>query len=147
MPTYQVSDIANYFLFKAEQDGQELLSNMKLQKMIYYAQGLHLAIDEGPLFHDEMEAWTYGPVAPAIYHKYKEFGSGGIPPDDDFDSNIIDDDTREFLDEVFDVFGQFSAIRLMDLSHSDQCWIDAGNGNVISHQSMAESLKKYLSDG
>ena len=147
MPTYTVHDIANYFLFKAEQEDQELLSNMKLQKLIYYAQGLHLAIGEGPLFNSPIEAWTYGPVVPEIYHKYKEYGRGGIPTDEGFDPSVIDADTRDFLDEVFDVFGQFSAFRLMDLSHSDKCWVDAGDGNVITIKSMAESLKKYLSDG
>ena len=42
MAIYTASDIANYFLFKAGKD-QELLSNLKLQKLIYYAQGIHLA--------------------------------------------------------------------------------------------------------
>lgn len=146
MPTYQVSDIASYFLFKAEQGGQELLSNMKLQKLLYYAHGLNLALDKGPLFNETVEAWTYGPVVPRIYHKYKDFGSGGIPADEGFDPEIIDVETKEFLDEVYDFIGQFSAIRLMNISHSDQCWVDAGIGNIITQQSMAKDLKKYIAD-
>lgn len=144
MPTYKVLDIANYFLLKAQQDNQELLSNLKLQKLVYYAQGLYLALFGKDLFSDDVEAWQYGPVVPELYHLYKENGSGGIPANAEFNQNTIDGDTREFLDEVYSVFGQFSAIRLMELSHSDACWVEAGINNIISKKSMAESLKKYL---
>ena len=73
--------------------------------------------------------------------------ASGIPADPNFDPLSIDDDTKDFLDEIYSVFGQFSAIRLMDVAHSDQCWIDAGIGKKISHQSMKECLKKYLKNG
>lgn len=143
MPTYDVFDIANYFLFKAQND-QELLSNMKLQKLVYYAQGLHLVVFEKPLFDDRIEAWTYGPVIPRLYHEYKIHDKCGIPPNDHFDPAVIEQDTRDFLDQIYQVFGQFSAIGLMELTHSDKCWIDAGIRNEISQDSMKSELKKYL---
>ena len=146
MPTYPVYTIANYFLLKAERQGQELLSNMKLQKLLYYAQGLRLAMGEGPLFNDAIEAWTYGPVVVSIYHNYKSHGNSGISPDDDFDPTAIDEDTREYLDEVLDVFGQFSAIRLMELSHQDKCWANTDRGDIIPNDCMENDLKKYLVD-
>ena len=147
MPTYDVFDIANYFLFKAQADEQELLSNMKLQKLVYYAQGLHLVVFDKPLFNDSIEAWTYGPVVPRLYHEYKKFDKGGIPPYDGFDPSKIDKVTQDFLDEVYTVFGQFSAIRLMEISHSDKCWKEAGMGNEITIESMKKDLRKYLSNG
>ena len=43
-------DIAKYFLAKGmESDGNDL-SNLKLQKLLYYAQGFHLALFDRPLF-------------------------------------------------------------------------------------------------
>ncbi len=144
---YSAADIANYFLFKAESDDQELLSNLKLQKLVYYAQGFHLIFFDAPLFKDKIMAWQYGPVVPSLYHTYKQYGPSGIPADKDFDQEVIDEDTREHLDGIYKVFGQFSAIRLMELAHSDQCWKDAGIGNVITHNSMRDSLKKYLKNG
>lgn len=141
---YHAIEIANYFLFKAQQEGQELLSNLKLQKLIYYAQGLHLAVYGKPLFDEEIKAWQYGPVVPSLYHNYKVFGASGIPADDAFDPSSIDEKTREFLDEIYKFLGQFSALRLMDLAHSDKCWIDAGDGNEITHQAMTDCLKKYV---
>ncbi len=144
---YNAQDIANYFLWKAQEENQELLSNMKLQKLVYYAQGLHLVLNNIPLFKDKIEAWTYGPVVPDLYHAYKHHEASGIPANPNFNPSSIDKDTRELLDEIFDVFGQFSAVRLMELAHSDQCWIDAGSRNEISHESMQNCLKKYLKNG
>ena len=150
MPKYSAFDIANYFLFKAQEateEDQELISNLKLQKLVYYAQGLHVAIYGGPLFSDKIEAWTYGPVIPELYHYYKVHSSNGIRADESFDPSLIDEDTQQFLDEIYEVFGQFSAIRLMNLAHSDQCWINAGIGNEITCDAMGEDLKKYIKDG
>jgi uncharacterized phage-associated protein len=148
-PKYTAFDVANYFLYKAQEateEDQELISNLKLQKLVYYAQGLHLAINGEPLFLDRIEAWTYGPVVTELYHYYKEHGSNGIRADEKFNPSHIDEDTKKFLDEVYEVFGQFSAIRLMNLAHSDKCWIDAGIGNEITCEAMGNDLKKYLKD-
>lgn len=144
---YRAINIAEYFLWKAQEDDQELLSNMKLQKLVYYAQGLYLVYNGSELFEENIEAWTYGPVVPSLYQVYKEHGSGGIPVDPDFDPLSIDEETRDFLDEIYDVFGQFSAIRLMEIAHSDKCWEDTVIGSVITTDSMKECLKKYLTDG
>lgn len=57
---YNVNDIANTLLRYAENtEGGDLMSNMKLQKMLYYQQGFHLAMFGTPLFEDDMEAWMY----------------------------------------------------------------------------------------
>lgn len=143
---YKALDIANYFLFKAEKD-EELISNLKVQKLIYYAQGIHLALFGKPIFEDPIKAWTYGPVVPSLYGRYKKYGTGNVPPDPAFDPETIDSKTRGFLDEIYMAFGQFSAGRLIDFTHSDQCWEDAHPNKVISHKAMQESLKKYLRNG
>ncbi|MFH1290385.1 MAG: type II toxin-antitoxin system antitoxin SocA domain-containing protein, partial [Nanoarchaeota archaeon] len=132
---YRAFDIAEYFLFKASND-EEFISNLKLQKLVYYAQGLSLALHGKPLFSEEIEAWTYGPVVPSLHHYYKHHGPNGIPADPKFDPDSIDKDTRGLLDEIYTVFGQFSAPRLIDISHSDDCWSKDSIGNVISHEDM-----------
>ena len=136
-------DIAKYFLLKGEKDG-ELLSNLKLQKLVYYAQGLHLTLNGTPLFYEQIKAWDYGPVVPELYFHYKDYGASGIPADPSFNPKLVEKKIRDFLDEIYEVFGQFSALRLMDLTHSDQCWIDAHPGKIITHKAMINDLKKYL---
>jgi len=140
---YSALKIANYFLYKAQED-QELLSNLKLQKLIYYAQGLHIAIFNKPLFREKIKAWIYGPVVPKLYQIYKDYGTTGIPADPKFNPSSIDEKTRDFLDEIYEAFGQFSAIRLMELAHADQCWIEAGINNEITCEAMCKDLKKYI---
>ena len=51
-------DIADYLLAFVNRDEGELLSNLKLQKLLYYAQGFYLALYDKPLFEDRIEAWT-----------------------------------------------------------------------------------------
>lgn len=151
---YTCFDIANYFLFRAakEDDGEEsLLSNLKLQKLVYYAQGLYLVLFKKPLFNESIEAWTYGQVIPDLYHMYKDYGKKGIPAPDGYNPEIVlTQEDREFLNEVYDVFGQFTAVRLKDIAHEDPCWIHAYNKcprSIITNESMAESLVRHVRNG
>ena len=64
---YQVNQIANQLLLYSADMGRELMTNMKLQKMLYYQQGFHLAYFGTPLFDKDIEAWMFGPVVPSVY--------------------------------------------------------------------------------
>jgi len=137
-------DVADYFLAQQDEDSGDTISNLKLQKLVYYAQGLHLAMYGKPLFAEQIEAWTHGPVVPALYHKYKGSGSGNLPPPDDFDLQKYDKETKEFLDEVYDVFGQFSGWKLRNMTHAEPPWAKADKPGVISHESMKAYFKTLL---
>lgn len=127
---YTAKDIAEYFLYKANED-EDLISNMKVQKLLYYAQGFHLAIFGKPLFDETLEAWEHGPVVPAIYRLYKEFGSNGIPVPATFVFDKYDPEVRELLDEVYQVYGQFSASALRNMTHNEPPWKDTPQGMNI----------------
>ena len=78
---YNVLDIAKKLLFRAKNnENGDFMSNMKLQKMLYYQQGFHLAYYGTPLFDEEIEAWMYGPVVPCVYEHFKNYGRQGIDP-------------------------------------------------------------------
>ena len=63
--------VAQYFIIRAYQDGREAdMTNMKVQKLLYYTQCLHLALFDEPLITDEIQAWRYGPVCPPAYGYY-----------------------------------------------------------------------------
>ena len=55
------------------------ISNLKLQKIMYFIQAYFLITQDKPCFSDDIEAWDFGPVVPAAYHEFKQFGSGNIP--------------------------------------------------------------------
>ena len=78
----KVQDVAKFFIGlaneQAEQNQGDLMTNLRLQKLLYFAQGWYLARYGKPLFSDEIEAWTYGPVVPEVYQTYKPNGKDGI---------------------------------------------------------------------
>ena len=114
---------AKYFLALADdEDAGELISNMKLQKLLYYAQGFYLAKYGKPLFDAKIEAWSLGPVVPEVYHEYKSYGSDAIKLSEKLDFSVYDEDAREMLDEVYAVYGQFSAWKLSQMTHDELPW-------------------------
>lgn len=132
---------AEYFLRLQTGDASDAISNMKLQKLLYYAQGFALAILDAPLFQDDFEKWSYGPVIPAIYDRYKAYGSGAIPIPEGISSEDFTDGERRVLDEVYFAFGKYSAWALSDLSHQTPPWRDAELGQVITK----DSMRRYFS--
>ena len=72
---YDVKDIANWFLiynsYMETNQGADGISNLKLQKLLYYAQSAYLALKNTPLFSNNIIAWNHGPVVEEIYQKYK----------------------------------------------------------------------------
>lgn len=143
-----VFDVANYFLTLVEEEVGDALSNLKLQKLVYYAQGFHLALFSRPLFENAIEAWTHGPVIPGLYHAYKQYGAGALPRPVDFDLDIFDRETCELLDEVYQVYGQYSAWMLRDITHQEGPWVQAFNevgvGAKIEHKAMQDYFRTQL---
>lgn len=117
-----VHDIARCFLFLDNENEGDGISNLKLQKLVYYAQGFFTAIFNKPLFTNHIEAWAHGPVVPTLYHAYKEHGSNRIPVPQDFDKGALADNELELVEEVFEVFGQFSAWKLRNMTHEEAPW-------------------------
>ena len=63
-------DVAEHFIAEAKKSG-ETLTNEKLQCLLYYAQGFHLAMQGEPLFPEEFYAWDCGPVIPSVWRWYR----------------------------------------------------------------------------
>jgi uncharacterized phage-associated protein len=139
-------EVADYFLALQDEDAGDSISNLKLQKLLYYAQGVHLAMYGRPLFPEAIYAWKHGPVVPEIYHFFKEYGAKPIPrPDLDF--SRYDSEMQEFLTEIWNVFGQFSAWKLRNMTHEESPYKEAEEwAGEISHESMKEYFKRYIKE-
>lgn len=128
MKTYPSDMIADFFRARANPEYGDLLSNLKIQKLCYYAAGIAAAVrkDSGaPLFDSRIEAWQHGPVVPTQYARFKAYGAGTIPHVENFDMDQIDSRDRELLDNVYDYYGQYSAWKLRNMTHDEAPWIDA----------------------
>ncbi|MGN6477898.1 MAG: Panacea domain-containing protein, partial [Flavipsychrobacter sp.] len=64
--TYPASVIAYAFVIKGIEEGNPV-TQMKLQKLVYFANGIYLAQGYGPLIKESFQSWEYGPVVPEIY--------------------------------------------------------------------------------
>ena len=148
MSKYTARDVAEYYLCcSVDKESGDLISNLKIQKLVYYAQGIHLAAKGKPLFDDEIVAWMHGPVVKSLYHQYKDKGDGPIEPTPNYDIPKFDKNTKQFLDEVYRVLGQYSAWKLREMTHNETPWIKAykkGSGSVITHIDMAEYFKPFV---
>ncbi|WP_433291566.1 Panacea domain-containing protein [Pseudonocardia sp. CA-142604] len=118
---YTASTIAKWFVAWANAEEADL-SNLKLQKLLYYAQGHHVAKTGAPLFSDTIRAWSHGPVVPAVYHVYKQYGSADIPDDETFDWGDVDETTTQFLIQVWDTYGGYGAWKLRNMTHDESPW-------------------------
>lgn len=142
---HSADDIAKYFLVLSDPKIGELISNLKLQKLCYYAQGFHLALYDKKLFPEKIEAWTHGPVVPELYRKYKKYGDGVIPIPEKFDLEKYDSQTQELLNEVNSVYGQYSAWKLRNMTHDEPPWCEAKeSGKAISPSAMKEYFKTLI---
>lgn len=142
---YSAFDIAKYFLIMSDDDSGELLSNLKLQKLLYYAQGAYLALKGEPLFSEKILAWIHGPVVAQVYYEYQNYKNQGIPAP--ISPPEIDEETQEILNEVFTVYGQFSAWKLRDMTHREPPWERTPNGEEITHQHLKEYFDTQVYDG
>jgi uncharacterized phage-associated protein len=130
---HQATDIAKVFLMLSNPEQGDIISNLKLQKLLYYAQGLHVAMYQTPLFEEDLKAWQYGPVVEEVYREFKKFGSDAIPKPTDFNFDFLQPAQKELIEEVNQVFGQFSATKLMEMTHSESPWKNTPINTVISH--------------
>lgn len=143
---YSAIDIANWFLSynyqlrEFEDEDTDNISNLKLQKLLYYAQGCYLALRDRELFNDKILAWKHGPVVESVYYTFRKFGADGIS---EFDKNIeIDKDTESILIEVYNVFGKYSAWGLREMTHNETPWKSTEQSEEISQ----ESIKEYFEE-
>jgi uncharacterized phage-associated protein len=120
---------ARYFIMRAYEDGVEAeMTNMKVQKLLYYSQSLHLALYDEPLFEEEIQAWRYGPVCPHAYRFYSDFEAQQLPiPRKEALSELLPD-KKELLEEVWQYFGGYHAYRLSDMTHVEFPWKKARRG-------------------
>ncbi|MDD9811114.1 MAG: DUF4065 domain-containing protein [Gammaproteobacteria bacterium] len=164
---YSAIAVANHFLDLAKSAGQEI-TPMKMQKLVYFAHGWHLAIFDAPLIKENVMAWKYGPVISSLYHGFKKYGKSAITDpavdivfnkDENGDIDIMsgrfitprpdnmDSEVEDLLKAVLESYGRLSAIRLSELTHAhDSPWSRVWKGFSSRDVPIPnEEIKKYFS--
>lgn len=139
--------IAKCLIHLASLHPENDITNMKIQKLLYYAQGTHLALTGERLFPQEIEKWQYGPVVSDVYHNLKEFGSSVIELPKPVSLEDLSESEMKTLNMVYEYFGQFSAIRLMNLTHNETPWNSVEMGEIIPQDSITKFFDTIVVKG
>ncbi len=135
------------------------MSHLKLQKLLYYTEALHLAYFETSLIDDEFQAWLHGPVSRKIYNEIKDlsilhgeitYSPGEGPKPDEILNESLIQDQFDLINDVLNNYSTLSAGQLEDLTHREQPWIEArmgyGAGDRCEVIISKETMKSFYKD-
>lgn len=116
----KVYDVAEFFIQLASSGEDDQITNLKLNKLLYYAQGAYLARTGKTLFSNAIEAWQLGPVVADVYHRYKVCGRNPISPSsDNLELSCFSEDELETMYDVMRELGCYTGAKLVTLTHKD----------------------------
>lgn len=117
----KIMDVAQYIYTEYKHITGEIIDEMKLHKLLYFAQRESLAITNMPLFEEEFEGWKYGPVC-------KEF-RGSITKDGIIDSSgDVSDECKYIVNNIIQQYGSLASWKLSELSYKEISWRNARTG-------------------
>lgn len=117
----KIINVANYLFNRYMQITGEKIDEMKLHKLLYFAQRQSFAIVNEPLFEGDFEGWRYGPVCPVIRNSFTPDGIINAIED-------ISDEAKYIINNIIEEYGAIEAWKLSQLSHKESSWINARCG-------------------
>ncbi|PHS73496.1 MAG: hypothetical protein COB22_02045 [Cycloclasticus sp.] len=121
--TYKAIDIANWFISQFDKESGDVITHLKVQKLLYFSEAWSQVLLEKELFPEEMEAWTHGPVVREVFN---QFNSAGWQPLNVTEEIVkFDQDVSNVLLQVLEAYGDISAKTLEEMTHQDRPWKDA----------------------
>lgn len=107
-------------------DEKDPLTNLRLQKLLYYSQAWSLVLRESELFPEEIEAWRWGPVVPAVYSRLPDSqGSSQIPLSMFENAPALAAEEADLVRSVWEAYNQYSALQLSRMTHQETPWLRA----------------------
>jgi uncharacterized phage-associated protein len=126
--TFAAFDVAKWFINRVDREAGDAITHLKVQKLLYYAEAWHQVTNGEELLKEQFEAWAHGPVVREVYARLADKGWQALgpidPPPPEFPQATV-----EVLELVTDLYDQFNAKQLEEMTHSDKPWIDA-RGNL-----------------
>jgi uncharacterized phage-associated protein len=141
MCSVTADQVASFFV-KIINDSGDVITNLKLQKLLYYAQGWHLGLYDKPLFDDQIEAWVHGPVVRTVYNRFKR--SGSMPINATIQIPVLPKKVKDHLLDVLRAYDHLSAFQLEDLTHSEAPWKNARRGIAHDENSNREIPQEVM---
>lgn len=141
---YSAMDVAKYIILFCKEKGYSI-SNLKLQKLLYFVQAQFLVTLDFPAFDEEIEAWDFGPVVPSVYRYFRIYGAAEIPRREAVGARRhIRNEEQVIIDEILAQCAGYSATYLVDLTHRQRPWKEAYN-RAFDRRISLNSIKEYFS--
>ncbi|MFG1487454.1 type II toxin-antitoxin system antitoxin SocA domain-containing protein [Halobacteriovorax sp. RZ-1] len=118
------------------------LSNIKMQKLLYYCSGIASALELDEIEPVEFSAWKYGPVNSECYQEFKSFGANAI----NFSSANVNysENTENILNAIMSIYVGLTPFELVEQTHSEEPWRKTWNSE---EEFIPNALiKKYFKD-
>ena len=141
---YSALEVAAYIIEYCNNNNYSI-SNLKLQKLLYFVQAQFLVSKDEPCFPEPIEAWDFGPVVPVVYRKYKAYGSATIPYFGKSISYRINENDRYLVDSIVNVCAKYTASSLVEITHRQDPWVNAYmpyRSNVITNKSIKDFFEQ-----
>lgn len=116
----------------------EYITNLKLQKLLYFVQALCLMIFDKEAFPEKIIAWSYGPVVKEVYDRYKHNHHEQIKSERKV--KTISSGLYEVIKEVVNSYGSIEAGELIDFTHEEEPWLKTEINKEIS----SDLIKNYF---
>lgn len=150
---YDPRAIANLILDEGHRNGRPV-TNLALQKLLYFAHAIYLIERKKPLVSGHFEAWQYGPVHPTVYQAFKSAGDQPVtfraastdvmngerktlPP-------LTDTEVVQHVSRVMMFYGNLTPGRLVDISHAkDAPWhfvVDRARSSVALGMRISDNV-------
>ena len=141
--------VARWFVNHADREAGEAITQLKRQKLVYYADAWFLANFDRPLISEDFEAWAHGPALRSLYAKYRDCGWQALPPER---GAGVSEEVSQYLHSVFEEYGQYGAKKLEHMTHEEAPWLNARKGlspeqasrNIIPKVEMRNFYAKRL---
>ncbi|EGS34892.1 Panacea domain-containing protein [Megasphaera sp. UPII 135-E] len=128
----QALDLVKYIVTKCTKDNCSI-SNLQLQKILYYIQVWFLKNTNQVAFPDEIQAWQFGPVVPEVYYYFCGFGAMPIFSTYDIQENILH---KNVIDDIVTNKRAVSPWDLVEDTHDpEKAWKHVygnGEGNYLT---------------
>ncbi len=139
-----VFDVADYLIFLTS-DVFDDMSNMKINKLLYYAQGHCLQETGHPLFNEPVEAWDHGPIVNSVFQRYKKYGKTPIKDYDQDAVSRLTDYEKELLMNVAMRYGVYTASALRNMTHKPKTpWDQVYDENSMHTEIPIRIIKEYF---
>lgn len=140
-----------YYLIKLFNDAKIPVTQLHVQKLMFLFEAYYMNMTDEPyLYECNYQAWNFGPVAPKLYKRFKEYGSNAIflTTKELEEAESIDDTKKKLMRELFEAFKSFSAADLVKFTHAEgspwkEAW-DEKEYSTISKEKMKDWFSKYV---